>query len=152
MDEQITPMTDQDAAGFDEMRNFLVGLFTPETQVDYDTLDEKLAIVDAILGDSRFDPSNVGLLQALGVCFGDAISQQLGMEWVIVTNAQGRFPALNLPGTSLKVYAFTTIQKRVENGEEFDAISLFEAFCRDFQSITQPKRSLLGRIFGSRLT
>jgi hypothetical protein len=152
MKEQVTPITGQDAAVLDEMRNWLRGLFKPDAHDSYDTVGGKLAVINTVLRDSKFDRSNVWLLQALGLGFGDALSQRLGMTWAIVTDAQGRTPALILPGTSLKLFAFTTIQKRVEAGEECEAISLFNAFCHQIQRIKQPKQSFLGRLFGPRLT
>jgi hypothetical protein len=151
MEQQVTAITDQDAAVFEEMRNWLRGWVNPDARDAFDTVAGKLAVVDAVFRHSEFDRSNAWLLQTLGLVFGDALSQQLGMKWVILTDAQGRTPALILPGTSLKLFAFTMIQKRVETGEEFDAVSLFEAFCHQVQSIAQPKRSLLGRLFGPRL-
>jgi hypothetical protein len=152
MEGEVTPLTEQDAAGLDEMRNWLRGLFGPDAQRSLDTVVGKLAVIDVVLRDRKLDRSNVTLLQALGLCFGDALAQQLGMKWAIVTDDLGRTPALVLPGTSLKLFVFTTIQKRVETGEQFDAASLFEAFCHQVQTIAQPKRSWLGRLLGPRLS
>ena len=90
MEEQVTAITDQDAVGFDEMRNWLRGRLNPDARDAYDTVGGKLAVVDAVLRHSEFDRSNVWLLQTLGLAFGDAVSQQLGMKWAIVTDAQGR--------------------------------------------------------------
>ena len=150
MNEQVTPLTDQDVLIFNEMRAGLRNLITQGSEV-YDTVDGKLAVINATLRDGKFDPSNAWLVQALGLTFGDALAERLGMTWAIVTDAQGRVPVLILPGTSLKLSAFTTIQQRLQAGEAVDAVSLFNAFCHSVQTIKQPRRSLFGRLFGPRL-
>ncbi len=151
MKEQVTPITDQDAAVFNEMRTGLRSLIVQGGDA-YDTIEGKLAVIDATLRDSKFDPSNVWLLQALGLTFGDALAQQLGMTWAIVTDANGRVPVLILPGTSSKLSAFTTIQKRVAAGEPIEVFPLFSAFCDQIDRIRTPPKSFFKRLFGSRLT
>ena len=151
MEEHVTPITDQDAAIFNEMRTGLRGLITRDGDA-YDTIGGKLAVIDATVRDSKFDPSNVWLLQALGLTLGDALAQQLGMTWAIVTDANGRVPILVLPGTSLKLSAFTAIQKRVAVGESIEVFPLFKAFCDQVGRIKTPPKSFLKRLFGPRLT
>lgn len=63
MEEQVTAITDQDAAAFDEMRNWLRGRVDPDARDAYETVGGKLAVVDAVLRHSEFDRSNVWLLQ-----------------------------------------------------------------------------------------
>src|SRR5262249_36054847 len=111
----------------------------------------KLAVVQTILRNRWFDPNEAWQLQALGVGLGDALAQQLGMVWVNVQDQHGRQPILRLPGTSLKLSAFTMIQKRVMQGEEVDVPSLLGTLCHSVEQSRAPKRSLFGRLFGSRL-
>ncbi len=151
MKEQVTPLTDQDVALFNEMRAGLRSLITQGVDA-YDTVGGKLAIIDATLRDSKFDRTNIWLLQALGLTFGDALAEQLGMTWAIVTDAQGRVPALVLPGTSLKLFAFTTIKKRIDADEPVEVSPLFNAFCDQVNRIRTPPKSFLKRLFGPRLT
>ncbi len=151
MQEKVTQLSGDDQAYLDELRNWLRGHFVENERAKYDEIGGKLAVVQNILQNRWFDPNKAWQLHALGVGIGDALAQRLGMTWVIVQDAHGRQPILQFPGTSLKLGAFTMIQKRVMQGEEIDVPSLFEAFCHSFEQIRAPKRSLFGRMFGPRL-
>lgn len=152
MQETITPLTDEDRVYLDRLRTWLRGHFKEGEQAKYDQIEGKLFVVDAIIKNNWFDRKQPSQLQALGVGIGDALAQRLGMSWVVVEDQFGRSPTLHLHGTSLKLNAFTMIQKRVANGEDdIDAFSLFGAFCHSVEQIRAPKRSMLGRLFGPRL-
>jgi hypothetical protein len=151
MQERVTQLSDDDRAYLDELRKWLRGHFLESECAKYDEIGGKLAVVQTILQNRWFDPNEAWQLHALGVGMGDALAQQLGMVWMIVQDEHGRQPILQLPGTSLKLGAFTMIQKRVVEGEDVDVPSLFEAFCHSVEQIRAPKRSLFGRLFGSRL-
>src|ERR1700731_3591789 len=120
------------------MRNWLRVHFKTGMEGEYDTIQGKLSVVDAILRNGWFDKNDIWQLQALGLGFGDAIAQQLGMSWVIVTDSIGRVPALLLRGTTLKLFAFTTIQKRISMDELVEVFPLFNAFCHQIDSIRKP--------------
>ena len=152
MKEKVSALAEHDLAYLEEMRNWLRGHFKEGEQGKYNDLGGKLAVIGSILQNNWFDRNEAWQLQALGVGLGDALAQQLGMTWVIVEDDHGRMPVLNLPGTSLKIYALTMIEKRVHQDESFDAVSLFEALCHQIEEIRAPKRSFLGRLFGPRLT
>jgi NAD-dependent SIR2 family protein deacetylase len=74
-------------------------------------------------------------LQCLGVAFGDALAQRLGLAWVAVEDDQGRDPALVVEGTSILVFPLTSISKRMERGEQVDVHGLFESACRTIERI-----------------
>lgn len=151
--EVVSELTDQDVADFETMRDWLRGHFKEGAANQYDTLAGKLSVIDAIVRNGWFDRNNLNELQALGLGLGDAIAQQIGLQWAIVTDRHGdRIPILILPRTSLQLSAFTMIQKRIAQNEEVEVFPLFEALCQQIESIRAPKRSLLGRLFGPRLT
>ncbi|TWT17122.1 DUF3806 domain-containing protein, partial [Luteimonas marina] len=68
-------------------------------------------------------------LQCLGITFGDALAQHMGLDWVAVEDEYGRDPALRLDGTSVLVFPMTSISKRIEQGEVVDVYDLFNAAC-----------------------
>jgi uncharacterized protein DUF3806 len=152
MKEKVSALLDTDLAYFEALRDWLRAHFNDESRDKYNDLNGKLFLVDHILRNNLFDRNEVPQLHALGIGLGDALAQQLGMEWVIVEDDHGRTAMLSLPGTSLRLSALTMIQKRIVQGEEFEILSLFEALCRHVETIRSPKRSLLGRLFGPRLT
>ncbi len=123
-----------------------------EGENTYDSIEGKLLIIHAILQTHQITRDQTFELQALGLAFGDALAQKLGLSWVISeTSLFGRSPVLQLPGKSSNIGAFTAIQKRVVQGETFKIYSLFDAFCQSFERVLQPKRSFLARLFGKRV-
>jgi hypothetical protein len=68
-----------------------------------------------------------------GVAFGDAMSQALMLDWVIVDDEYGRSPALNWPGTTMYAFPQTMISKRVEAGTSVEIRELFEGICRQLR-------------------
>jgi len=82
--------------------------------------------LDAILANGWVEPSETWKLQALGICLGDALAQELLMDWVIVDDEYGLSPALNWPGTTIYTFPQTLISKRIEQGEAVDIKRLFE--------------------------
>ena len=100
--------------------------FTEDQDEKYASIEGKLRVIAAILANDWVSPDETRKLQSLGVAFGDAISQKLMMEWVMVEDEVGLDPALQWPGTSILCYALTMISKRVEDGEKVDVRDLFE--------------------------
>jgi hypothetical protein len=74
-------------------------------------------------------------LQCLGITFGDAVAQELGLEWVSVEDEYGRDPALRLSGTSVILFPLTMISKRMERGEEVDILAMFRGTCERVREI-----------------
>jgi hypothetical protein len=56
-------------------------------------------------------------LQALGVCFGDAISRIAPVCWRIIEDEWGRDPTLCWENSQVNFNALTILSKRIENGE-----------------------------------
>jgi NAD-dependent SIR2 family protein deacetylase len=83
------------------------------------------------------EPSEIVKLQCLGVTFGDALAQKLGLKWVAVEDEYGRDPALIVEGTSIITFPLTSISKRIENGEEVDVFNLFENACSKINELKQ---------------
>jgi hypothetical protein len=149
---KATPLSDADLAIFEDLRGWLRAHLNEEHREKYGELEGKLFLVDHILRNNLFDRNAEWQMHALGVGLGDALAQKLGMEWVIVEADGRRVPVLRLPKTSLRLWAFTMIQKKIAQDEELEVFLLFEALCHRVESIRSPKRSLLGRLFGPRLT
>ena len=101
-----------------------------------DTLDE---IRDAGL----FKAEQTYELQALGVVLGDAFVQELDAKWVIVNDPFGRNAAVQIPGTTVYLFAVTMIQKRVEEGEDMDVQAFFHAVTQQAKQMkADPSRKL----------
>jgi Domain of unknown function (DUF3806) len=128
--QSIEPLSDKDLANLDGAREWVKGHFTDDQDEKYAPIEGKLRVIDAILDNKWVEPSETQKLQSLGVAFGDALSQALLMDWVMVDDEYGRSPALNWPGTTLISSPVTMISKRIEDGEDVDVYDLFESICR----------------------
>lgn len=124
-----------EADDLESKRSWVRGHYAEGSQHKYDTLAGKLALLDAILANGWVAPQETVKLQALGVTFGDALAQQLGLRWVAVEDEYGRDPALVLEGTSLSLFPLTMISKRIESGESVDVHAMFEWACQTVQRV-----------------
>jgi len=129
MDQKFEPLNPDDIADLEAKRTWVRGHYDEVARGKYDTLDGKLRLLDAILQNKWIAPDETLKLQCLGVTFGDALAQRLGLTWVAVEDDFGRDAALTLNGTSIRVFPLTSISKRIERREEVDVYGLFEQVC-----------------------
>jgi NAD-dependent SIR2 family protein deacetylase len=129
MEQKLEALSPEDIARVEAQRKWVREHYPPESEEKYQTLEGKLVLLDAILKNKWIEPSEIVKLQCLGVTFGDALAQKLGLKWVAVEDEYGRDPALIVEGTSIITFPLTSISKRIENGEEVDVFNLFENAC-----------------------
>ena len=110
----------------DLARGWIKGHFSTNPEEAYDTIEGKLAVVRANLLQGWVGPDDTWKLQSLGIAMGDALAQDLMLEWVTVDDEYGRQPALNWPGTSMLCFPVTMISQRVEEGERVDIDMMYE--------------------------
>lgn len=141
MEQKIEELSAEDAERVEKQRGWVRDHYTPESVHKYETLDGKLRLLEIILKNKWIEPTETWKLQSLGITFGDALVQKMGVTWVAVEDEYGRDPALRDPGSSVVMFPSTTISKRVERGETVDVRDLFERFC---QSITHVRSEAAG--------
>lgn len=129
MEQRIETLSGSDATDVVEKRRWVKEHYEPEAQFKYETLEGKLQLLDVILKSNWIDPSDTLKLQCLGITFGDALAQELGLKWVTVEDEYGRDPALILEGTSIISFPLTAISKRIQAGEIVDVRALFRSAC-----------------------
>lgn len=129
MPQHTEPLSESEADDLAAKRQWVRDHFEPDARHQYDILDEKLRLLDTILRNHWVEPSETLKLQCLGVAFGDALAQKLGLQWITVEDEYGRDPALIVEGTSIITFPLTSISKRVESGEVVDVHELFRAAC-----------------------
>ena len=76
-----------------------------------------LPALQRLIDDRAFDSTQTYELQSIGVAFGDVLSSDLPLRWVIVTDEYGTDPTLRFRSTSVQVNALTMISKRIERNE-----------------------------------
>ena len=129
MEQRIEPLAGADATDVAEKRRWVREHYEPDAQYKYETLEGKLQLLEVILGNNWIAPEETLKLQCLGITFGDALAQAMGLTWITVEDEYGRDPALILEGTSLISFPLTSISKRIEAGETVDVRELFQAAC-----------------------
>ena len=135
MDQTCEPLNRDDIADLAAKRTWVCEHYEEAARHKYNTLDGKLTLVDTILRNNWIAPDETLKLQCLGVTFGDALAQRLGLTWVAVEDKYGRDPALTLEGTSVLVFPLTSISKRIERGEEVEVYRLFEDACSTIERL-----------------
>jgi hypothetical protein len=128
-EQKITSLEGEDAIHVEKQRGWMREHFAPEAQHKYEVLEEKLRLLQTILDANWIEPGETWKLQSLGVTFGDALAQKLGLTWAAVDDEYGRSPALMVPKTTILLFPLTAISKRVEKGEQVDVHGLFDRFC-----------------------
>lgn len=122
-------MDSVEARRLESLRSWVAGHFQDATS--YESVSGKLRVIDAILRENWIEAGETLKLQALGVCFGDALLQELpGLDWIVVDDDEGRAPALRYGNSSIVLFPVTAISKRVERGERVDVYHLFGEFLK----------------------
>lgn len=127
--QKIEPLSTKDVAQVEKQRGWVRDHCEPHAQQRYETLEGKLTILDTILRNKWVEPTETWKLQSLGITFGDALAEKMGLIWVAVEDEHGRDPALQDPGTTIVMFPLTTISKRIERGETVDVRDLFAQAC-----------------------
>lgn len=140
MADKHTPLHPDDQARLVAAREWIKGHFVEDPDATYAPLEAKLRVIATIIESGWIEPHETWKLQALGVAFGDALAQQLELDWVTVEDEYGRDPALNWPGTAIYSYPLTSISKRVERGERVDVHQLFATACRLLTDVANSDR------------
>lgn len=128
-----------DHSGLERQRAFVRGLVSEESRACFDSVDGTLVALQAILDARVVARDQTWELQALGVVLGDALASSLALRWGIIVDEYGRDPALELPGTTLRLFPLTMLSKRIEAGEAVRVRELFDAVRDDVRWTTWPR-------------
>lgn len=125
--QQIHTPSESDSAEVEKKRDWVRNHFEPAALHEYESLEGKLRLLDTILSNDWIEATETLKLQCLGITFGDALAQELGMKWVMVEDEYGRDPALTFADSKVLAFPLTSISKRVERGEIVNVYELFSA-------------------------
>jgi hypothetical protein len=125
MNQIVEPLNQNDAADLEAKRTWVRDHYEPESRGKYETVEGKLNLVAEILSQGWIAPGETLKLQCLGITFGDAVAQQLGLAWVAVEDDFGRDPALRVNDSGALTFPMTAISKRAEQGESVNVHWLF---------------------------
>jgi len=136
MSQRVLPLDGELAADVEAKRRWVLGHYERDPEASYATVEAKLLLLDTILANNWVESTETVKLQALGVAFGDALVQELGLTWAAIEDEYGCDAALVLNGTSVRVFPLTSISKRIEAGETVDVHALFAAACSTIRRIS----------------
>ncbi len=135
MAQTFSPLSEDDILDLETKRRWVREHYEPSAEEKYQTLGGKLTLLDEIISNDWIKPDEILKLQCLGITFGDALAQELGLEWRMVEDEYGRDPALVQLGTSIALFPQTSISKRIEAGEAVDVYELFKSACGTVERI-----------------
>ncbi len=124
---KFTELSRQDIARLEQQRS----LVAATAKHRYDTTGltrtkSDLPLLQRLVDDQAFTKTQTYELQCLGVAFGDVLSTELSLRWVMVTDEYGTDPTLRFKDTTIQINALTMISKRVEDGKKIDVADLLE--------------------------
>jgi uncharacterized protein DUF3806 len=99
--------------------------------------DRDLDLLQRLLDDEVFLPTQTHELQSLGLAFGDAIRKRLGLEWIIADDEYGREPALLQSDSAIVIFPLTMVAKRVEAGERLRLRDLVAWLERELRELSR---------------
>lgn len=137
MSNTIVPLKPEDALELARFREWLLGFLPEDEQQKYEELSVKLAIINTYLTQTEDLTISEGNLIALGACLGDALAQDVGLDWVSVEDEDGEYVALNRSETTLIVNPLPMILRRVEAGETVDIYSMFISLSSRLKELVQ---------------
>lgn len=124
--QKVSALSQADVERLDKQRAVITRfLADDDSRAKYQKAAGKLGTLRTLLAEKKFEPTQTYELQCMGIVFGDAFVQEMGMEWVMVEDEYGTDPAVRLPGTTIIIFPLTMISKRVERGETVDVFDLF---------------------------
>lgn len=135
MAQKIETPTPDDSSRLEKQRSWVRDHFEEAARHRYETVEGKLRLLSTILRANWIARNETYKLQCLGIAFGDALAQQMGLAWVIVADKHGRDPALQDPKSGSLIFALTAISKRVERGDAVEVVDLFIEACDKIEDI-----------------
>jgi len=95
-----------------------------------------LPVLQRLIDDKVFSKTQTYELQSLGVAFGDVLTSELPLRWVMVTDEFGTDPTLRYKGTTVQINALTMISKRIDKDQ---TVNLSELLGSTREWLTQLK-------------
>ena len=124
MSQEISEPTENDRDFLESQRYWVAGHLAEDSGASFDDVAVKVQVLQAVLDNGWVAQGETAKLQALGVVFGDVLSELLSAPWVMVEDEYGRDPALLVSDDPVLLFPLTMISKRVEDGDTVDVTEL----------------------------
>jgi hypothetical protein len=125
MKAKFAALSAADSAMLDKQRGVVAREIATRYEANLTKTKADLALLQKLVDDGAFKPTQTFELQSLGVVFGDVLAADAGLHWIMVHDEYGIDPTLIRGSSSLHVNVLTMLSKRVERGEKVDVYDLF---------------------------
>ena len=121
---KFSVLSKDDAARLERQRAVVVAVAKRYSAAPLTGTKSDLPVLQRLIDDKVFTKSQTYELQCLGAAFGDVLTSELPLRWVMLTDEYGTDPTLRFKKTALQINPLTMISKRVERGEHVDVSKL----------------------------
>jgi len=97
--------------------------------------DSDLRILQRLLDRGIVSKNDTATLQAMGVVLGDIIAAELGLDWVVYEDKEGRNRALRYKQRSEVLFPITMISRRAETGAKIDVKAIFDKAVESYKPL-----------------
>src|SRR5258707_10655145 len=101
MTQEFRAFGAEDGGNVEKERTWVRNHYDADARHHYETVERKLRLLHTIVRSGWIAPNEKWKLQSLGVTFGDALAQRMGLSWVAVEDEYGSDPALQVEGTTI---------------------------------------------------
>ena len=99
-----------------------------------------LPILQKLLDDQAFKKAQTYELQSLGVAFGDVLTSELPLRWVMITDRYGTDPTLRFKSKEVNVNVLTMISKRIKKEEAINLLELLRMTREQLSAVREKSR------------
>ena len=121
---KFSELSKDDAARLEQQRAVVAAAAKRSGTASLTGTKSDLPVLQRLIDDKVFKKSQTYELQCLGVVFGDVLTSELPLRWMMVTDEYGKDPTLRFKKTTVQIHALTMISRRIERGEHVDVSEL----------------------------
>jgi hypothetical protein len=136
MPEKFEALSAEDLAHLDDQLDHAGDLVFSITTARLDGTLNDLSLLQRVLDSKAIEPEAEYSLLSMGLAFGRVfINHNPDYHWWMLEDEYGRDPVVRLKETGLMVSPNTMLLRRVEDGEEFEVVGLYEDMLEDLEAI-----------------
>jgi len=121
---KFSELSKDDATRLERQRAVVVAAAKRHSTASLTGTKSDLPLLRRLIDDKVLTKPQTYELQCLGVAFGDVLTSELPLRWMMVTDEYGTDPTLRFKKTTVQINALTMISKRVERDEHVDVSEL----------------------------
>ncbi|MHC4741519.1 MAG: DUF3806 domain-containing protein [Planctomycetota bacterium] len=123
----FTELSDSDRKRLDAQRAIVLDVLREKYWISALRNDKHdLALLQRLIDDGVFSIEQTIELQSMGVVLGDILVEELGLQWIMITDQYGTDPTVHIPETTVCFNVLTMVSKRIEESREVDVNKLFQ--------------------------